>query len=99
MKRRMRMRKIPANYIEEIPLPLMKIRKVGNSLVYTIPNGVVLKYNIKSGDKVFALLLRRKKRVSYEVKDDEKVVILSKNEAEQFEKFKKNQQKNQQGQY
>jgi len=88
------MKKQKANYIEEIALPLMKVRKDGNSAVVTIPNSIVIKYDIEFGDKVFAILLRRKKTLLYEVKDDEKLVKMTKKEAEEFEKFKKNQPKN-----
>lgn len=88
------MKKQKADYIEEIPLPLMKVRKSGNSLCLTIPNSVICKYHIENGDKLFAILLRRKKRVLYEVRDNEKVVKMTKKEAEEFEKFKKIHSKN-----
>lgn len=87
------MKKQKADYIEEIPLPLMKVRKNGNSLCLTIPNGIICKYDIEKDDKLFAILLRRKKRVLYEVKDDEKIIKMTKKEAEEFEKFKKIQSK------
>jgi antitoxin component of MazEF toxin-antitoxin module len=82
------MKKKKANYIEEIALPLMTVRKNGNSLCLTIPNSVIAKYDIGKGDKVFAILLRRKKTVLYEVKDDEKLVKMTKKEAKEYEKFR-----------
>jgi len=88
------MKKQKANYIEEIALPLMKVRKSGNSFCLTIPNRIICKYDIKKGDLLFPILLRRKKTLLYEVKDDEKLVKMTKKEAEEFEKFKKNQPKN-----
>lgn len=85
------MKKEKRSYIEEIPLPLMKVRKDGNSAVVTIPNAIVVKYDIRIGEELFAILLRRKRRVLYEVKDNEKLVKMTKKEAEEFEKFKKSQ--------
>lgn len=87
------MKKTSVDYYDEIPLPLMKIRKVGNSFVYTIPSRLIVKYDMREGDTVFCVLFRRKKTLSYEVKDNEEVIILTKKEREEYEKFKKNKQK------
>jgi len=74
-------------YFEEVPLPIMKARKVGNSLVYTIPNGVVKKYGIEPGDKILCVLIIRTQQFKYELKKNEEIVVMDKDELKEFRKY------------
>jgi len=74
-------------WIKEIPLPLTKIKKSGNSYVIVIPRDVVEHNELSVGTKVFPILLKREKKVFAELEKGEKWVKLTKEEQIKFEHF------------
>jgi len=83
------MKKQKGNIFEEIPLPIMKVRKVGNSHVLTIPYGIIKKYDIGTNQKVFAVLFLRRHSLRNEQKDGKIWVNVDEETFKDYELYKK----------
>lgn len=56
---------------EDIPLPVRKIVRIGNSYGITIPYGIIEKYKIEKGDQFVITLHRRITQFTDEIPNDE----------------------------
>jgi len=63
-------------WYESIAIPIQTVRKFGNSYGITIPKKTVDKYDI-AGKKVFPILLKRQKKILYELEDGHEWIDMS----------------------
>ena len=75
--------------IQEISLGNCKIRETGGCHVITIPKNISKEYQLKKGDKVDVILLKKKKMYFGSLKEGEEWVKLDKRERIMFEQWKK----------
>ncbi len=72
------------SWYREISLGFRRVRKSGDSLMLTIPKIIAAKHEIRNGDEVQVIILKRVRMLADELTDDEIVM---------FEQFKKSRTK------
>jgi len=77
--------------IQEISISNCKIRETGGCHVITIPKNISKEYQLKTGNKVDVILLKKKKMYFNALKEGEEWVKLSKRERIMFDQWKKEQ--------
>jgi len=77
------------DWYEDISLGIQTIRKSGSSFSITIPKKIVVENDIKVGDKVHGILIRRKRKYLGEKTENEVWVKMNKKEQIKFTEFLK----------